>query len=60
MTVIEPFVAYAPSRLDAVSRAGALERYRARVLSLAAAPTVAGLEPSEFEGLLRKRPNGER
>jgi NAD(P)H dehydrogenase (quinone) len=54
MTVIEPFVVYAPSRLDPAARAAELQRYRARVLSLDTAPIVTGLELSDFDGLVRK------
>jgi NAD(P)H dehydrogenase (quinone) len=53
--VIEPFVVYAPSRMDASTRAAALARYRQRVLNLNTAPLIPAPDMAEFDGLIRKK-----
>jgi hypothetical protein len=52
--VIEPFVVYAPARLDEDERSAALARYRERVLALDSAPTLSGLRSADFDGLVRR------
>jgi NAD(P)H dehydrogenase (quinone) len=58
LTVIEPFVVYAPNRLEPAARAAALERYRSRVLNLDTAPIVPALDMTDFDGLVRKQRSG--
>jgi NAD(P)H dehydrogenase (quinone) len=57
-TVVEPFVVYGPVRLSESERVAELARYRARVLDLAAAPTLAypRLEEYDEAGALRAAP----
>jgi NAD(P)H dehydrogenase (quinone) len=55
LTVIEPFVVYGPSRIEAAERSAILLRYRERMLSLDTAPTLARLDMMEFDGLVRRR-----
>jgi NAD(P)H dehydrogenase (quinone) len=49
--VIEPFVVHAPNRIDQEQRVEQLARYRERVLSLNAAPLVAGPKVADLPWL---------
>ena len=53
-TVVEPFVIHAPARMGANDRLACLARYRERVLNIATAPTIPGLDMSRYEGLVLK------
>lgn len=55
LKVIEPFIVYAPSRIDEAARAAELARYRERILSLDTAPVIPGPDMTEFDGLVRKK-----
>jgi NAD(P)H dehydrogenase (quinone) len=58
-TVIEPFLVHAPVRIGAQARAQELERYRARVLGLATAPTLTYPRLADYdERYVLKAPNG--
>ena len=48
-TVVEPFLVHAPARISDGERAVHLDRYRARVLDLATAPTIAYPTLAEFD-----------
>jgi len=48
-TVIEPFLVHAPARISQEQRVGELARYRARVLSLASAPTIAYARLDDYD-----------
>lgn len=52
--VIEPFIAYAPSRVSAWQRADLLLRYGERMLALDKAPTIPILNVAQFDGLVRR------
>jgi NAD(P)H dehydrogenase (quinone) len=54
-TVIEPFVVYGPARLTETERMTELARYRAHVLRLGEAPTLAYRRVEEYDdnGALR-------
>lgn len=54
-TVIEPFVVYGPARLTEMERVSELARYRARLLTLAEAPTLTYRRLEEYDegGVLR-------
>ncbi len=61
MTVIEPFVVYAPARIDDAQRAQELARYRTRLLGLDTAPVIAAATSNAFNpsvyrarGIVRK------
>ncbi|BAV50907.1 Quinone family NAD [Mesorhizobium loti] len=56
MTVIEPFVVYAPHRTSQAARVAELDRYRDRMLKLNAAPTLPRQDLTGFDGLVRRRP----
>ena len=53
--VIEPFVVHAPARIGSDGRTEYLARYRRRLLSLATAPTIPGLEMANYEHLVLKK-----
>ena len=48
-TAIEPFLVHGPARMGEAARKAELERYRARVLSLEAAPTIAYPKLAEYD-----------
>jgi len=52
-TVIEPFVVYGPNRITAQDRQNHLHRYRARVLTLATAPTLPAIVSGDYDNLVR-------
>lgn len=51
-TVVEPFVVYGPTRITQEERATYLDRYRARVLNILSAPTIAGPKSADYDGRL--------
>lgn len=53
-SVIDPFVVYAPARMRDAERQACLQSYRAKVLALPAAPALAALDLSGFDGLVRR------
>lgn len=53
-TVVEPFVVYAPGRADLAEREHYLAAYAGRLLGLAEAPTLAGPNGADYDGLVRK------
>jgi len=53
-SVIDPFVVYAPARMRDEERQACLQSYRAKVLALPAAPALAALDLSGFDGLVRR------
>lgn len=53
-TVLEPFVVYAPGRIDPAEREFHLARYRARVLTLPAVPVIPSLRSVDYDGLIRR------
>lgn len=55
-TVIEPFVVYGPGRISHEERLAWLARYRARMLALENAPTIANPHTTALEGFVRKPP----
>ncbi|WP_374572289.1 NAD(P)H-dependent oxidoreductase [Phenylobacterium sp.] len=55
LEVVEPFVVYAPNRIDAAERAAWLARYEHRLLDLDGAPKIPGPDMAEFDGLVRRR-----
>ncbi len=48
-SVIEPFIVHAPARISDAERANELARYRARVLSLDEAPTIAYAKLADYD-----------
>ena len=59
-TVIEPFVVHAPARMSPGDRAGCLQAYVSRLLSLSTAPVMPGPDMADYEGLVLrpKLPSG--
>jgi NAD(P)H dehydrogenase (quinone) len=53
-TVVEPFVVYAPGRADLAEREHYLAAYAGRLLGLAEAPSLAGPNGADYDGLVRK------
>ncbi|MBI1779401.1 MAG: NAD(P)H-dependent oxidoreductase [Proteobacteria bacterium] len=55
-SVIEPFLVHAPARMSDEERAAELDRYRARVLGLATAPTIAYPRLADYDDRYVLRP----
>lgn len=53
-TVLEPFVVYAPKRLNDEERLAYLSRYRERVLGLEAAPVIESPNTADYQGFVLK------
>ena len=54
MLVIEPFVVYAPNRIEAGEREVYLARYRDRLLNLDQAPVIANPLSDDYDGFVLK------
>jgi NAD(P)H dehydrogenase (quinone) len=55
LTVVEPFVVFAPKRMTPEERAATLVRYRERLLELETAPTLPLLESADYDERLVRR-----
>ena len=53
-SVVEPFVVYAPSRMQPGERATTLARYREHLCGIDSAPTIPGPNTADYNGLVRK------
>nr|HET7859148.1 NAD(P)H-dependent oxidoreductase [Caldimonas sp.] len=51
--VVEPFVVHAPARMSDAARAACLADYRRRIVGLASAPLLPGLDIAPYQGLVR-------
>ena len=60
-TVVEPFLVYAPARRDEHERAAELNRYRARLLGIGSAPTIAYPRLGDYDEryVLRTQPSAK-
>lgn len=54
LTVIEPFVVYAPGRIADADRRDYLSRYRHRLLNLASAPVIDMPNTEDYDGFVKK------